>query len=99
MRKKLEDYITENYNKLLIAAFYITKDDTNSDLLSIVLLSILDRKTFSKVLKNCYNFFNYINRAMILQYTNKYSEYNKLYKSHYCFEDYIFDYFKEDEED
>lgn len=92
IKKLLEEYISKNYNKLLKAAKYITKDDTAEDLLHDTLYYLLTREEYSKKIKeakpnpnsddNIPNYYNYIVRAMAIQYTssNKSIKYNKQYK-------------------
>lgn len=81
VREKLVKYIEENYNRLLSMAQFITKDQSAGDLLNDVLLYLLTRKNYSEKLKNCTNFFNYISRAMVIQYYSPNHQYDKLYRS------------------
>jgi len=79
IKQQLETYITDNYNKLLKAAKFITKDDTAGDLLNDVLIYLLTRETYSDKINNCTNFYNYIVRAMAIQHFSNHSEYAKKY--------------------
>jgi len=85
IKEKIELYISENYDKLLSAANIITNDETAGDLLNMVLVQILKRKSYSELVKNCNNYFNYINRAMVLCYISSTTEYAIYFKRDYAF--------------
>ena len=76
IKKELEDYINKNYDKLLQAAKWITKNDTAGDLLNDVLEYLLGRK-WDDDRKMCW--YSYIVRAMIQQHNSPNHNYNKMY--------------------
>lgn len=81
LKEEIYNFISDkqNYKNLLNAAYFITRDDTANDLLNDVLYNILSRKIYSDKVENCSNFYNYIVKAMKIQYISKNSEYYKLY--------------------
>ncbi len=81
MRDEISKYVSENYEKLSYSALNITKNKINADdLLHITIENILNRKKYSDIVKKCNNFYNYITRAMTLQFYSNTSYYHKTYR-------------------
>jgi Mor family transcriptional regulator len=76
----IKNYISENYEILLRLSKQICNDGTHEDLLNEVLLEILVREEQTEKVKNCNNFYNYINRALRISFISKNSKYNKNFK-------------------
>jgi len=98
MKNKIIEYIEENYDKLLKAASYITKDDTAGDLLHIIVEDLITREKYSQKVYNCKNFYNYIVRAMVLNYYTKNSTYTKENKQIIAY-DFLLENLQEEKEE
>ena len=80
----LNDYLTDNYNKLKDIAYNITSGKDDEDLLSFVIEELYkcDAKRINEIIKKKQMTF-YVVRVMLNQYQSKTSRYHYKYRKYY----------------
>tara|TARA_Y100001938_G_scaffold133481_1_gene192896 strand:- start:30 stop:536 length:507 start_codon:yes stop_codon:yes gene_type:complete len=80
----LNDYLTDNYNKLKDIAYNITSGKDDEDLLSFVIEELYkcDAKRINEIIKKKQMTF-YVVRIMLNQYQSKTSRYHYKYRKYY----------------
>ena len=80
----LNDYLTDNYNKLKDIAYNITSGKDDEDLLSFVIEELYkcDTKRINEIIKKKQMTF-YVVRVMLNQYQSKTSRYHYKYRKYY----------------
>ena len=80
----LNDYLTDNYNKLKDIAYNITSGKDDEDLLSFVIEELYkcDTKRINEIIKKKQMTF-YVVRIMLNQYQSKTSRYHYKYRKYY----------------
>ena len=80
----LNDYLTDNYNKLKDIAYNITSGNDDEDLLSFVIEELYkcDSKRINEIIKKKQMTF-YVVRVMLNQYQSKTSRYHYKYRKYY----------------
>ena len=80
----LNDYLTDNYNKLKDIAYNITTGNDDEDLLSFVIEELYkcDTKRINEIIKKKQMTF-YVVRIMLNQYQSKTSRYHYKYRKYY----------------
>jgi len=84
-RENISEYISNNYTKLQRAARNITKNDSKADdLFHIIVEDLLSREKYTETVYRCNNFYNYIVRAMVVQFysgNTRFHKENRMYFS------------------